>query len=136
MMTDCIFCKIIKGEIRAYKIYEDEYCIAFLDINPLNPGHSLVVPKLHVENILDADDETVSAVFRAVKRVSRLLLDKLKASGVNVLHNAGREANQEVMHFHVHVIPRYDPHDLKLTDWWRSNVKKLDLEEIYRRIVS
>ncbi len=135
-MNDCIFCKIVRGEIKAYKVYEDECCIAFLDINPLNPGHTLVIPKRHVTNILEADDEIICSVFRAVRIVSNLLIDKLKASGVNVLHNAGRAANQEIMHFHVHVIPRYDPKDIGLVDWWRSNVKKLDLEEIYRRIVS
>ncbi len=135
-MSECIFCKIVKGELKAYKIYEDDKCVAFLDINPINPGHTLVVPKKHVENILEADDDTISAVFRAVREVSKILINKLGASGVNVIHNAGRAANQEIMHFHVHVIPRYDPGDIGLVDWWRKNVKKLDLEEIYRRVIS
>ncbi len=132
---ECIFCKIIRGEIKSYKIYEDEHVVAFLDINPINPGHTLVVPKKHVENILDADPETISHVFIAVQKVAKLLMEKLGAKGVNIIHNAGREANQEIMHLHVHVIPRYSKDDIKLVDWWRSVVKKMDLEEIYRKII-
>ncbi len=132
---ECIFCKIVKGEIKSYKVYEDEYVVAFLDINPINPGHTLVVPKKHVENILDADPETISHVFTAVQKVAKILMEKLGAKGVNILHNAGREANQEIMHFHVHVIPRYSKDDIKLADWWKSVVKKMNLEEIYNKII-
>lgn len=136
MSTDCIFCKIVRGELSSYKVYEDDAVVAFLDINPISPGHTLVVPKRHVENILDADAETIARVFQAVQKVAKILIEKLGAKGVNVLHNAGREANQEIMHFHVHVIPRYSRDDLKFVDWWRSNIKKLDLAEIHRRITS
>ncbi len=135
MMSECIFCKIIRGEIKSYKIYEDDKTVAFLDINPLNPGHTLVVPRKHVENILDADPETIASVFATVQKVAKILIEKLGAKGVNIIHNAGREANQEIMHFHVHVIPRYSKDDIGLVDWWRSAVKKLNLEEIYRKIV-
>ena len=136
MSSECIFCKIIRGEIPSYKVYEDEHVVAFLDINPLNPGHTLVVPKKHVENILDADPETIARLFTAVQKVAKLLIEKLGAKGVNILHNAGREANQEIMHFHVHVIPRYAKDDLKLAEWWKQNIKKLDLAEIHKKITS
>ncbi len=135
-MSECIFCKIIRGEVKSYKIYEDDYCVAFLDINPINPGHTLVVTKKHVENILSADEEILRNLLIAVKNVSKILMEKLNASGVNILHNVGKAANQEIMHLHVHVIPRYSPDDIGLVDWWRSAVKKnINLEEIYRKIV-
>ncbi len=136
-MVECVFCKIVRGELKAYKIYEDDYCVAFLDINPINPGHTLVVTKKHVENILNADEETLKNLIIAIQKVSKLLMEKLGASGVNILHNVGKAANQEIMHLHVHVIPRYSPEDIKLADWWRSVVKKdINLEEVYRKIIS
>ncbi len=105
-MEDCIFCKIITGEIPSFKVYEDEYTLAFLDINPVNPGHTLVVPKKHLVNIEEADEETLCQLMKTVKKVGLSLKDNLGAAGYNLGVNNGPVAGQLVPHLHVHVIPR------------------------------
>lgn len=105
---DCIFCKIIKGDIPSYKIYEDEYTFAFLDINPVSEGHTIVIPKKHVVNILDADEETLSHVMNAVKKISNHYVNDCGYAGVNVLNANNKAAEQSVFHLHFHIIPRHD----------------------------
>ena len=107
-MGDCLFCKIIKGEIPSTKVYEDDKVIAFNDINPVAPYHILVVPKKHVTNMFDVSDEIICEVIKAVNYVTKLLKDKLGIEAVNVINNSGEKAGQTVMHLHYHVIPRYD----------------------------
>ncbi|TLG75355.1 HIT family protein [Culicoidibacter larvae] len=110
-MNDCIFCQIIEHHIPSYKIYEDEHVYAFLDISQATKGHTLVVPKKHCRNILDADPETVSQVFAAVAKIAVHLKDKLHADGINVTTNAEPSAGQVVFHWHVHILPRYNDMD-------------------------
>ena len=97
---DCIFCKIISGEIPCKKVYEDEKTLAFLDIQPKAPGHTVVIPKKHYINILDCPKEVLAAVIYTVQRVAK------KYTAVNVINNSGAKAGQEVFHLHFHVIPR------------------------------
>ncbi|MDO5093652.1 MAG: HIT domain-containing protein [Propionibacteriaceae bacterium] len=105
-MTDCLFCRIVADEIPSRRVYEDETCVAFLDINPWQPGHTLVIPRRHVVDALT--DETVLAeVAPAVSRVGNLLKERLGATACNILSNAGADSGQEVFHMHVHVLPRY-----------------------------
>lgn len=113
-MTDCIFCKIIAGEIPAEKIYEDEHTCAFLDINPNNFGHALVLPKTHFESIFDMPKETLGYVYTATQKVAKAL-KKSGAEGVNTISNNGAAAGQLIFHAHIHVIPRYA--DDGLTHW-------------------
>ncbi|MBB1483493.1 HIT family protein [Tessaracoccus sp. MC1865] len=103
---DCLFCKIINGDIPSKKIYEDDVAFAFLDISPWQKGHSLVVPKRHTVDILE-DDDVLAEIGHAVARVGRLLKERLGSDGFNVLVNVGGVSGQEVFHTHVHVIPRY-----------------------------
>jgi len=105
-MSSCIFCKIIAGELPSAKIYEDADVFAFLDIKPVNPGHTLVIPKKHFENIHDTPDELLAKVMRVAKKISDAIL-KLGVTGVNVGMNNGIGAGQLVFHAHVHVMPRY-----------------------------
>lgn len=105
-MNDCIFCKIISGEIPSYKIYEDEYVYAFLDIAGDVYGHTLVIPKKHCENILDCDAEILSHVIGAVQKISGHFTDRCGFEGVNVLNASGKCAEQSVFHLHFHIIPR------------------------------
>ena len=105
---NCIFCKIIKGEIPCYKIYEDEYTLAFLDIAKDVDGHTLVIPKKHVNNILDADTETINHVMNTVKLISKHYVEKCGYSGVNILNNNGESAEQAISHLHFHIIPRIE----------------------------
>ena len=112
-MSECVFCKIVKGELPAWKVYEDEDVVAFLDINPATPGHTLVVPKQHYRNILDAPDEVVAKVFKVAKKIAEATVKGLGAKGVNVITNAEEVAGQIVFHFHVHVVPRYSPDEVR-----------------------
>lgn len=105
-VENCIFCKIVKGEIKSQKVYEDEETLAFLDINPVNKGHVLVIPKEHYENIFDIPREKLNKVMEIVQKVA-IAQKKIGADGVNIVSNNGKAAEQHVFHLHIHVIPRY-----------------------------
>jgi histidine triad (HIT) family protein len=111
---DCIFCKIIAGELPAEKLDEDEHTFSLMDINPWTRGHALVLPKQHAADIHDISDETLGRVMSAAKRLAGKARDNLGADGVNILNSAGSAAWQTVFHFHVHVIPRYEDDPLRL----------------------
>lgn len=102
----CVFCKILSGELPSYKIYEDEYTYAFLDIAKDVDGHTIVIPKKHVTNILDCDAETLAKVTEAIRLISKHYVEDLGYDGVNVLNASGSAAEQSVFHLHFHIIPR------------------------------
>ena len=104
----CVFCKIINGEIPAFKVYENDYVVCFLDINASSTGHTLVVPKKHIKNMFDLDEENAIEIIKAVKVVTSILKEKLGVEAVNIINNSGELAGQTVMHIHFHVIPRYE----------------------------
>ncbi|OIP92754.1 MAG: HIT family protein [Syntrophobacteraceae bacterium CG2_30_61_12] len=106
-MADCIFCMIIDGRIPSAKIYEDARVLVFLDINPVVPGHTLVVPKTHCRMLWDAPTEALEACSAVLKRVAAALMTGLAAEGLNVVQNNGAVAGQEIEHVHFHLIPRY-----------------------------
>jgi histidine triad (HIT) family protein len=132
MNENCIFCKIINGEIPANKIYEDEKVLAFLDINPISKGHTLIIPKTHFENIFDIEEEDLKEIINACKKISILLKENLNADGVNILHASGKDAQQSVFHFHLHVVPRYKEDNLDT--WPKSSYKELNFEEVLKEI--
>ncbi|MCR4715032.1 MAG: HIT family protein [Treponemataceae bacterium] len=105
-MSECIFCKIVSGEIPCMKVFEDKLTFAFMDIAKDVDGHILVVPKKHVKNVLDCDEETLSAVMKTVKTVSNHLTEHCGYEGVNLLNASDESAGQSVPHFHIHIIPR------------------------------
>ncbi len=113
---DCIFCKIVAGEIPSFKVYEDEATLAFMDINPLTEGHLLVVPKRHHETIFDADNATLEATIRTVRKVGAGVKAALGLEAMNVLQANGRWAAQSVPHLHFHLIPRREDDNAPL-DW-------------------
>jgi len=113
MTDDCIFCKIIEGEIPSHTVYEDEKMIAFLDVNPVSKGHTLVVPKEHVENIHEA--EGMDYLFDGLVDVSNAVKEAFDPEGVNIAQNNGEAAGQEVFHLHFHVTPIYDGNELDIT---------------------
>lgn len=102
---DCLFCKIIKGEIPCYKIYEDEFVLAFLDINPDSDGHTLIIPKKHYTDIDDINLDTLTKIFESVKTIKKILEEKLSCDGITLLQNNGNV--QEIKHFHLHLKPQY-----------------------------
>ena len=105
---ECIFCAIIAGKVPAGRIYEDSTTIAFLDINPRNPGHTLVIPKKHVETIMDMGDQDVGRLFEVVRRLSVAVKTSMNADGVSITQSNYRAAGQVVPHVHVHIIPRFN----------------------------
>ena len=111
---DCLFCKIVAGEIPATRVAEDDRTVAFMDINPATRGHVLVVPREHAKDLLEIDPEDLAAVAKAAQRIAATMPERLGADGVNLLNSCGRAAWQTVFHFHMHVIPRYAADPLRL----------------------
>jgi histidine triad (HIT) family protein len=111
---DCIFCKIVAGELPATVIAEDDHTVAFMDISPATRGHALVVPREHAEDLLNIEAEELSHVMHAAQKVAGRAKEVLGADGINLLNSTGSTAWQTVFHFHVHVIPRYEDDPLKL----------------------
>ncbi len=113
-MADCLFCKIVAGEIPSTRVDEDERTVAFMDINPATRGHVLVIPREHSRDLHEIDPDDLAAVARTGRRMAGLVRDRLGAAGVNLLNSCGAAAWQTVFHLHVHVIPRYDDDPLRL----------------------
>jgi len=111
---DCIFCKIVAGELPATIVDEDERTLSFMDIAPATRGHALVVPREHTPDLLSIDADDLAAVGVATQRLARLVKDRLGADGVNLLNSCGAVAFQTVFHYHVHVIPRYEGEPVRL----------------------
>jgi len=109
----CVFCKIINSEIPSSKVYEDDDVLAILDISQQTKGHTLVIPKKHVENIFEMDEETMKKVYNVVLKVTNQLKNKLYFENVNLLNNNGPLAGQSVNHYHVHIIPQYSNEQLQ-----------------------
>lgn len=111
----CIFCKIINGEIPCYKVYEDEKIFAFLDIHPVNKGHTLVIPKKHAVNIYDIEESEIAEMVKIGKKLALKIREVTKAEGMNIHMNNEKAGGQAVFHAHIHLIPRYEGDGL--THW-------------------
>jgi histidine triad (HIT) family protein len=111
---DCIFCKIVAGELPGQVVAEDERTIAFMDINPATRGHLLVIPRAHARNLLEISPEDLAATIATTQRMAQQVDERLKPAGINLINSCGSAAWQTVFHFHVHVIPRYEDDPLKL----------------------
>ena len=135
MTTDpnCIFCKIIAGTIPCFKLYEDTKTLAFLDINPANPGHALVVPKTHAQNLYSSADADLAAVMASTRRVASAIEAVVKPYGLNLLQANGPGAAQSVFHLHVHIIPRMKDDNLTM-NWPLKPGDKAALGELAERI--
>lgn len=131
-MIDCIFCKIIAGELPSLNVYEDEHTVAFLDISPVNRGHTLVVPKKHCADFVSAEAACLTFVHRATQNVARAILAATGAPGCNVTTANGSAAGQSVFHLHWHVIPRFEGDGFQL--WPQNNYADGEAEQIAERI--
>lgn len=129
-MKECIFCKIINEELPCYKIFENDYTLAFLDIGKEVDGHTIVIPKTHMVNILDCGDETLGHVMSAVKRISNHYVDHCGYTGVNLLNASGTDAEQSVPHLHFHIIPRKN--DDGIHAWPDLKERENPLDDMYR----
>jgi histidine triad (HIT) family protein len=114
---DCIFCKIAAGQIPCTKVFEDDRVLAFMDINPLNDGHLLVIPKNHAATILEVSEADFAAVATATHKVAAAVQKALNPDGINVLQLNGKAANQVVPHLHVHIVPRWSGDGLTISRW-------------------
>lgn len=121
----CVFCEIVKGNIPSYKVYEDDVCIAILDISQATIGHTLVIPKKHFKNIFELDEETAMKLFKVVTNLSKKISKALNVDNMNILNNNGTLAGQSVDHFHIHIIPRYEKDNLEI----KFSSNKLSPEE-------
>lgn len=133
-MDNCIFCKIINHEIPGKIIYEDEVCLAFLDLSQATDGHTLVIPKQHYDHFLDVDPEILSHMIQVTQKLAKKLETKLGAKGFNIITNMNEVAGQSVKHFHIHIIPRYQEKE-GFTPQYTDRSKEVDLENIYQHII-
>jgi len=118
LMEDCIFCKIVKGDIPCHKIYEDQRVLAFADINPAAEGHTLIIPRAHAANLWEIPVDDLTAIHQASKKIAQAMKKALDPLGVACLQLNGKGANQVVMHYHLHLIPRVaDTPELPMTCW-------------------
>jgi histidine triad (HIT) family protein len=131
-MTDCIFCKIIAGEIPADKIYEDDKVMAFMDIRPVSRGHALVVPKVHAADIVETDDGAAADAILQAKKIASSIQHALNADGFTISTNRGEAAGQTVFHLHFHIIPRYSKDGLQ--PWPHKEIEPKTRQEIAEQI--
>ncbi len=130
----CVFCQIVDGKLPAEKIYEDEKTLAFLTSGPVNPGHALVIPKKHLQNIYEADEPSLQATILTAQKVAKAIKIGLPADGVNVNSNFDRAAGQIVFHLHFHIIPRYENDGLH--HWPHKNDFGEDAHQLAQKIIS
>jgi histidine triad (HIT) family protein len=127
-MSDCLFCKIANGEIPSYTVYEDQEFRAFLDIEPAGPGHTLIVPKKHAANFFELPEETAVHAMQLAQRLAKAMKEVLPIDGLNIIQNNGEVAGQTVMHYHLHVIPRYQGVG-GLPGWEKVTVSPEEMQE-------
>lgn len=131
-MEDCIFCKIVNKEIEAKIVYESDKVLAFLDVFPESLGHTLIIPKKHFINIYDIEDDYLEEVNRVAKKLALRYREILGINDVQLMHNAGKFAQQEVFHFHLHLVPRSEGDGMKLS---YNQEKKVELREKFDELI-
>ena len=127
-MSDCVFCKIVAGQIPSTRVHEDEHTLAFMDLGQVNPGHVLVAVKKHAANLFELDDVQAAAVARTSTRVARAIRDAFAPAGLSVYQANGKAAGQTVFHYHVHLLPRHDADGMELS-WPVKNPPREKLED-------
>ncbi len=123
-MENCIFCKIVKGEISSETIYEDKKCLGFLNINPNNTGQALLIPKIHAENYFETPDDILKHLAVKTKVLGNIIKNVVNAEGVNIIVNSGKASGQAIFHTHIHIIPRYKRDGYKSWEPKKYNKKK------------
>jgi len=132
-MLDCIFCKIVAGEIPASKICEDEHTIAFLDIMPANKGHCLIIPKKHYKGLLELPETILNNMINSAKKIARAMSSSVGNGSYNLVMNNGKEAGQIVFHAHIHIIPRFKDDGIKL-EWKYRKYQGVEMQEYTEKI--
>jgi len=133
MIEDCVFCRIVKKIEQSWIVYEDDLVMAFLDTNPASEGHTLIIPKKHYETIYKIPERELKRIIVVTKKLAELYKSALGARAVNILHASGREAQQDIFHFHIHLVPRYKNDGLNL--WYRAKPKvRAELDKTLQKI--
>ena len=132
-MSDCVFCKIVAGQIPSTRVHEDEHTLAFMDIGQVNPGHVLVAVKQHAANVFELEEAQAEAIARAIVRISRALKKAFEPEGLSVYQANGKAAGQTVFHYHVHLLPRHAGDGMELV-WPVKNPPREKLEEYAAKI--
>ena len=135
MQSNCIFCKIIAGEIPSATVYEDEEFKAIMDISPAAKGHTILLSKKHYANLFELEDLTASKALLVARRVAKAIQEELNCDGINLLQNNGEAAGQTVFHFHIHVIPRYTKDQVKFT-WAHGKYEEDEATELAKAIAA
>ncbi len=129
--SNCIFCRIIEGEIPSNTVYEDDLFRVILDVNPASKGHALILPKEHYANLYEIDDEVAGAAMKLAKKLAKHMTEKLNCDGFNILQNNGEIAGQTVFHFHIHLIPRYkEGKNADILKWTHETFTPEEMREI------
>ena len=126
--VDCVFCRVVRGELPAHVVVQDERAVAFLDLTPAARGHTLVVPRVHVEHLWDADADSAAAVMRTAHEVAALLRERLRPDGLTLRQNTGEASGQKVPHLHLHLVPRW--HGDGTVGWPWPPPQDLDLQDV------
>ena len=129
----CVFCNIIKGKIDSYKVYENDNVYAFFDKNPINEYHTLIIPKNHYQDIYDIPEKQLLAVISATKKIAKLYKDKLGVKNVQIFNNSGVKAQQDVFHFHVHLVPR-ENNDGQDINWTTNSELQENFDELIEKL--
>ncbi len=132
-MDDCVFCKILRGELPAHFVYEDDLVIAFLSLEQPNPYKVLVVPRAHVETVYDLTDKQAASIFKATVKIARGVRDASKCEGMNLVQSNGKAGQQDVFHFHLHIVPRFSGDSIVL-DWDNTPASPETLIQFAREI--
>ncbi len=133
MREDCVFCRIVKGIDPSWTIYEDNLVKAFLDINPASEGHTLIIPKKHYETIYTIPDKELKRIIVVAKKIAKIYKKALQVNAVNILHASGKEAQQDVFHFHIHLVPRRENDGLNL--WYEpKQTTKTEFDKTLQKI--
>ncbi len=132
--ANCLFCKIVAGDIPSFRVYEDDAVIAFLDIKPVNPGHTLIVPKIHSEGFHDASEEALQRVAVATQKVANAIMSSLGVPAFNLMQNNGTVAGQVIPHLHIHIIPRHSDDGIQL--WPGTTYAEGEIAAIQEKIKS
>lgn len=133
-MENCIFCKIANHDIPGKIIYEDDICMAFLDLSQATDGHTLVIPKSHYAHFLEVDQNTLSHMMQIVQKVAKILQEKLNCKGFNIITNMNEVAGQTVHHFHIHIIPRYQEKE-GFNPQYTDRSKDINLDDVFQKIM-
>jgi histidine triad (HIT) family protein len=132
-MSDCVFCRIVAGQIPSTRVHEDEHTLAFMDLGQVNPGHVLVAVKRHAANLYELDDVQAAAVARATVKISKAIKAAFQPEGLSVYQANGKPAGQTVFHYHVHLLPRHEADGMELT-WPVKNPPREKLEDYAGKI--